>query len=128
VDTSAAHPGGVVAVTVYWQLLARTPQPYTLFIHLYSADAGSLAQRDTYPGLGNYATTGWDPGRTFVDTYKLYLPDDAPVIDHGMILLGLYDANSGERLSVTGKDAGPAEDAWVQFGDVAVTAPAAPGH
>ena len=127
VDASGAHPGGMVAVTVYWQVLARTPQPYTLFIHLYSAGTGSLAQRDTYPGLGNYATTGLDPGRTFVDTYKLYLPSDAPIVDHAKILIGLYDAGSGERLSVTGKDAGPPEDAWVQFGDISVTPPTAPG-
>jgi len=120
VDAATVHPGGVLAVTVYWQVLARTAAPYTIFIHLYSADTGSITQRDTYPGLGNYATDGWDPNRMFVDTYNLYLADDAPVVGHAMILLGLYDAGSGERLPVTGKDAGPAEDAWVQFGDVAV--------
>ena len=106
VDAASVHPGGVLAVTVYWQALARTATPYTLFIHLYSADSGSVTQRDTYPGLGNYATDGWDPNRMFVDTYRLYLPADAPTGQHDSILLGLYDAGSGERLPVTGKDAG----------------------
>jgi hypothetical protein len=107
-------------VKVYWQPLARTPAPYTVFIHLYSPEAGSITQRDTYPGLGNNATDGWDPRRPFVDTYRLYLPDDAPTGDHDLLLLGLYDAGSGERLPVTGRDAGPAADAWVQFGDISV--------
>jgi 4-amino-4-deoxy-L-arabinose transferase-like glycosyltransferase len=120
VDSTVVHPGGVLAVTVYWQALARTASPYTVFIHLYSPETGSIAQRDTYPGLGNYATTVWDPGRTFVDTYRLYLPDDATSTEQAFILLGLYDASSGERLSVTGKAAGPAEDAWAQFGVIAV--------
>ena len=120
VDAATVHPGGVLAVTVYWQVLARTATPYTVFIHLYSADSGSVTQRDTYPGLGNYATDGWDPNRMFVDTYRLYLPGDAPAGEHDSILLGLYDAGSGERLPVTGQDAGPAEDAWVQFRNIAV--------
>jgi 4-amino-4-deoxy-L-arabinose transferase-like glycosyltransferase len=116
----SAHPGGMLAVTVYWQVLARTAQPYTVFIHIYSAETGSIAQRDTYPGLGNYATIAWDPGRTFVDTYRLYLPPDAPSARHATILLGLYDEASGERLPVTGKNAGPSEDSWVQFGSIIV--------
>jgi hypothetical protein len=120
VDSTSVHPGGVLAVTVYWQVMARTAQPYTVFIHIYSPETGSIAQRDTYPGLGNYATTLWDPGRTFVDTYRLYLPPDAPGTQQAMILLGLYDGNSGQRLPVTGQDAGPAEDSWVQFGSIGV--------
>ena len=120
VDSTNVHPGGELAVTVYWQVLARTAQPYTVFIHIYSPATGSIAQRDTYPGLGNYATTGWDPGREFVDTYRLYLPPDAPTADQAMILLGLYDEPSGARLPVTGANAGPAEDAWVQFGSINV--------
>jgi len=120
IDSASVKPGGVLAVTVYWQVLARTAQPYTVFIHIFSPDTGSIAQRDTYPGLGNYATTVWDPGRTFVDTYRLYLPPGAPAAANAMILLGLYDGTSGQRLPVTGKDAGPAADAWVQFGQVAV--------
>jgi hypothetical protein len=70
--------GQRLRVTVYWQVLARTPAPYTVFVHLLSPSVGSLAQRDTYPGLGNYATTVWDPGRVFVDTYTLYLPEEVP--------------------------------------------------
>ncbi len=111
--------GETLAVTVYWQALARTPSPYTVFVHLYSPEAGSLAQRDTYPGLGNYATTLWDPGRVFVDTYRLDLPNDVPATQ-AVILLGLYDEATGQRLPVTGADAGPAENRWVEFGSVAV--------
>jgi hypothetical protein len=70
--------------------------------------------------LGNYATTVWDPGREFVDTYRIYLPSDAPPVDQAKILLGLYDEQGGARLPVTGADAGPPVDAWAQFGSITV--------
>jgi hypothetical protein len=113
-------PGEPLDVTIYWQPETRTDVPYTVFVHLYDPGVGSLAQRDTYPGLGTYATTVWDPGRPFVDTYRLRLPVDAPPVSHGMILLGLYDETTMQRLPVTGANAGPAEEAWVEFGDLQI--------
>ncbi len=113
-------PGEPLDVTIYWRPETRTDVPYTVFVHLYDPGAGSLAQRDTYPGLGTYATTVWDPGRPFVDTYRLRLPTDAPLGSHGMILLGLYDETTMQRLPVTGANAGPAEESWVEFGDIQI--------
>lgn len=55
----------------------------------------------------------------FVDTYRLYLPSGLPATQ-AVILLGLYDEATGERLPVTGADAGPAENRWVEFGRVKV--------
>lgn len=118
-DRAQVRGGDVLAVTVYWQVLARTERPYTVFVHLFSPEYGSLGQRDTYPGLGNYPTLYWDPGRTFVDTYRLYLPPELPATT-GYILLGLYDETTGARLPVTGLNAGPAEERWVEFGEVVV--------
>ncbi len=113
---AALHPGDVLEVTVYWSPPTRTALPYTVFIHLFDPAAGSLAQRDTYPGGGNWATTVWDPGRPFVETYRLHLPS-AAAPGSGYILLGLYERNSGERLPLHGADAVPAEG-WIEFGQV----------
>jgi hypothetical protein len=90
--------------------------PFTVFIHLYDPIQGSLAQRDTYPGGGNWATHVWDPGRPFVETYRLHLPPSLSTAN-GTILLGLYDAQTGARLPVQGADAVP-EQSWIEFGDV----------
>ena len=119
-ESQRVAPGGERNVTIYWEPLARTVQPYTVFVHLYEPSVGSIAQRDTYPGLGNYATVVWDPGRVFADTYRIYLPAEAPGVENATILLGLYDEATGERLPVKGSDAGPADMAWTQFGSVAV--------
>lgn len=118
-DRQTVGAGEVLAVTVYWRPLAATPIPYTVFIHVFSPAHGSLAQRDTYPGLGVYPTTGWKPGRVFADTYRLKLLENATAPDEAYIVLGLYDEATGERLPAHGADAVP-EESWVAFGHVTV--------
>ncbi len=113
-------PGDELDVTVYWLPQSRTDIPYTVFVHLYEPSVGSITQQDTYPGLGNYATTVWDRGRVFADTYRLRLPADAPAVNGAKIVLGLYDEQSGQRLPVTGTNAGAPGEAWVEFGNIRV--------
>jgi hypothetical protein len=119
-SADTVRPGQELDVTVCWQVLSQTDVPYTIFLHLYDLAAGPVAQVDTYPGQGNYPTTTWDVGRTFVETYHLHVPPNAPAVPQAQILVGLYDAASLQRLPVTGRDAGPAQDAWVQFGRLQV--------
>lgn len=110
--------GEALTVDVIWQPLSRTDIPYFVFVHLLTP-AGSVAQQDTYPGAGRYATTFWEVGRAFVDTYRLTLPPDAPA-GPARLVLGLYNRETLQRLPVTGADAGSPEEAWVQFGSVTI--------
>ena len=114
-----ARPGDTVTLAVYWEPLARTDVPYTVFLHVLEPGVGSVAQRDTYPGLGNYATTVWDVGRPFVDTYTLALPPEAA--GEAQLLFGLYNGETGLRLPVTGRDAGSADESWVRLGSLTIT-------
>jgi hypothetical protein len=116
-DSSHLHSSGVLDVTLYWDPTTRTGVPYSVFVHLFQPDVGSLAQRDTYPGQGNWATTVWDPGRPFVETFHLHIPPDALPVTGGQILVGLYDRNTMARLPVTGRDAVP-EQNWIAFGSI----------
>jgi hypothetical protein len=102
-----------LTVRVYWLPLRQTPQPYSVFIHLLAPT--SLAQRDTYPGQGNWATTVWDVKRPFVDVYRLrFSPAELPLADPQLVL-GLYDRNTMERLPVSGADTS-GDDRWVRLG------------
>jgi hypothetical protein len=116
-DSSHLHSDGVLDVTLYWDPTTRTDVPYSVFVHLFQPGVGSLAQRDTYPGGGNWATTVWDPGRPFVETFHLHVPPDALPVTGGQILLGLYDRNTMARLPVSGHDAVPDQD-WIAFGSI----------
>jgi hypothetical protein len=116
----SVRPGETLVVTLYWQPVSRTDVPYTVFVQLYDPAVGLVAQRDSYPGLGNYATTVWDVGRAFVDTYRLDIPAGASPTT-AQLVVGLYDGATGVRLPVTGADAGPPELAWAVAGPVSIT-------
>lgn len=105
VQPMRARPGERVAVTLYWQTLARTERDYAVFVHLLSETGTMIAQRDTYPGLGRYPTSTWDPGVAFADTYRVDIPETAYAPDRGYIQVGLYDPNGPRLQTSNGQDA-----------------------
>lgn len=121
-EARLTHPGDDFTVTVYWQPLSQTDVPYTVFVHLYHPSVGSLAQVDTYPGGGNYATTVWDVGRPFGDTYVVSIPANAPPLENVQVVIGLYNEQTQQRLPVAGLNAGSPDQAWVQLGKISLKA------
>jgi 4-amino-4-deoxy-L-arabinose transferase-like glycosyltransferase len=105
VAPTTVRPGEEVEVTLYWEPLARTGQNYAVFVHLLSDVGTMVAQRDTYPGLGRYLTTAWEPGVVFADTYRMHVPETAYAPDAGYVQVGLY-LPDGPRLTTSdGRDA-----------------------
>jgi 4-amino-4-deoxy-L-arabinose transferase-like glycosyltransferase len=94
-------PGDVVEVTLYWQPLARTEREHVVFVHLLSETGVMIAQRDTYPGLGRFSTTAWEPGVVIADTYRIHVSETAYAPDRGRAQVGLY-AEGGSRLEIDG--------------------------
>ena len=95
------HPGDTLTVRLTWRALRRTPVDYAVYVHMID-DAGIIvAQRDTYPGLGRYPSTAWDPGAEWVDEYRVPIPDTAYTPDAFRVNFGLYRYPDGERLPVT---------------------------
>jgi len=105
VAPDTVEPGGVVEVALYWQTLARTDQNYAVFVHFLSEVGTMVAQRDTYPGLGRYPTTAWEPGITLVDTYRVVVPDTAYAPDETHVQVGLYLPNGPRLTTSDGRDA-----------------------
>lgn len=99
------RPGDTVEVTLYWKALARTREPQIVFVHLMSDVGTIIAQRDTYPGLGRYPTTAWNPGVAFVDTYRVPIPDSAYAPDSGYVQVGLYSSQGPRLTTGDGQDA-----------------------
>jgi 4-amino-4-deoxy-L-arabinose transferase-like glycosyltransferase len=98
-------PEGTLEVTLYWEALSRTDQNLVVFVHVLS-DAGTMiAQRDTYPGLGRYPTTVWDPGVVFADTYRVHIPAAAYAPDQGYVQVGLYYPEGPRLKTDDGRDA-----------------------
>ncbi len=104
VTPTAARPGEVVSVTLYWETLTRSPLDYAVFVHLLSDTDTMIAQRDTYPGLGRYPTTAWEPGVIFADTYRLSIPATAYAPDRGNVRVGLYLPDGPRLTTLDGQD------------------------
>ncbi len=102
--TGAAGPGGRVTALVSWQALRRLNQDYTVFFHALGPDGNRWGQQDTMPQAGMLPTSQWRPGQVVQDQYQLTLAADAPVGGDYRYLLGLYQWQTGQRLSAGADD------------------------
>jgi hypothetical protein len=115
-ETEPVKPGGQIAVTLYWQALTSTEQPYSVFVHLLGEGDILIAQRDTYPGLGLLSTTHLEPGSTWADRYVIRVPETAYAPDVAQVAVGLYNYADWTRLSANnGRD-------HVRFGRIEIQA------
>ncbi|MBN2394118.1 MAG: glycosyltransferase family 39 protein [Anaerolineae bacterium] len=89
------RPGEPLWVQVTWEPLQWTARPYAVYIHLIDETSVVVSQRDTWPGLGRAPTTSWRAGRTFVDTYRLDVPESAYTPNRATVRLGLYEPEWG---------------------------------
>jgi 4-amino-4-deoxy-L-arabinose transferase-like glycosyltransferase len=103
-ETASVEPDGRVALTLYWQALAPTQQPYSVFVHLLGEGDIPIAQRDAYPGLGLLSTTrltAWlEPGDAWADRYVIHVPRTAYAPDVAQVAVGLYNYADGARLPI----------------------------
>jgi hypothetical protein len=92
-----ARPGGRLELTYGWQALSEPTRIYSVFNHLLTTDGQRIAQADSWPQGGVVLTNQWRDGEYIRDSHTLEIPADAPPGPY-LLLVGLYDASSGERL------------------------------
>ncbi|MCA1553076.1 MAG: hypothetical protein LC737_01725, partial [Chloroflexi bacterium] len=86
-------------VAVYWKVLGTTERNDSIFVHVLDADGFTVAQRDTYPGLGLRPTSQLHPGEIVRDVYSMVLSAaQSNTLD---VHIGVYDLDSGTRLSTS---------------------------
>lgn len=106
ISATTVTPGDELAVTLYWQSETPPATDYSVFVQLVDDTEQVVAQRDRFPGFGNYPTSQWRAGTRFRDTYVLLLPRTTFAPNHTQLLVGLYNVQTGERLlTVQGADA-----------------------
>jgi 4-amino-4-deoxy-L-arabinose transferase-like glycosyltransferase len=104
----AVQAGTALRVDLHWQALHTLGTNYTVFVHLVGgynpATGGPLwAQDDSWPLGGGHPTTRWQPGQVVADRHVIEVPEGTPPGVY-QVQVGLYDALTGERLSVAGAD------------------------
>jgi hypothetical protein len=97
------RPGGTLEITLFWEALSPMKDDYTVFLHLVGADGKIWGQQDSQPVTGFYPTDFWSPGEHVRDQYKLTIAEDAPPGEY-TLLVGMYRAETGDRLPVVGRD------------------------
>jgi hypothetical protein len=97
-------PGGEFTLTLYWRALTEMETGYTVFTHLVAPDGSMSGQRDNPPVNGAYPTTLWVAGEVIADTYTISIRPDTLRGEH-RLKVGMYIAESGARLPVTGSSA-----------------------
>ena len=100
VGAGTLQPGEPLDIELYWQVNNRPPGEYLLFVHLLDQNGSIVAQRDTYPGLGNFPSSQWEAGDRFVEEIRLYLPETAYAPAEVRLNIGLY-APDAYRLAVS---------------------------
>ena len=77
---------------------------------MLNAEQVLVAQSDSVPAVGQRPTTGWLPDEIIVDAHRLSLPEDLPV-GHYVLIAGLYNPLTGQRLATLDEAGGSAADA-----------------
>jgi 4-amino-4-deoxy-L-arabinose transferase-like glycosyltransferase len=106
-------------VILTWRTQASLSNDYTIFVHLTAPDGFVKAQNDRPPFAGALPTSHWRPGEVLADRYDLPLDGGVTPGDY-LLLAGLYDPVTGERLKIVGGPVGPAPDS-VLLGTVQIT-------
>lgn len=104
------QPGGQVTITLYWVSQRPVATDYTVFTQLLGPDFQLHGQMDRQPLSGHWPTSRWQPGQKFVDKFVLKVDEAAPTGEY-VLLVGLYDVNTGQRLPVTLKGGRLQDDA-----------------
>ncbi len=90
-----------IQLKLYWQSVAQTNIDYTVFVHIRDQAGAIVAQLDSPPAAGKYPTSLWDKGEVIPDTFTLDVPSAVkPALSQ--LVVGLYDAKTGTRLTVPG--------------------------
>ncbi len=120
-DLETTNKQGVtLRLTLYWRALAEMETSYTVFVHLLDGEGRVRSQRDSIPGQGMLTTTGWLAGEVIIDDYELDVPagEYDGEYDGGYdIEIGMYQADTGERLPVY-QASGRAADDRILLGKV----------
>jgi hypothetical protein len=83
-------PGDSVPVTLYWQVIRRSENDLSLYLHATLDDGSVIGKVDSYPGAGRLRTTMWQPNAIYADTYSVPLNKDAQGLSRLRVQVGWW--------------------------------------
>ncbi len=89
-------------VQLQWRTTTLLTTDYTVFLQFLDAAGAVVAQVDQQPQAGAAPTTTWLVGEIIADGYQI-----TPPAAWSQLIIGLYNAQNGERLLLTAPTPGP---------------------
>lgn len=90
--------GARFIVELCWQALQPVTTSYTVFVQVLGPDGRLVAQHDGLPAGGALPTSAWEKGEFVRDRHQLDFSISQP--GQYRLIVGMYDARTGERLPV----------------------------
>lgn len=110
----------VINPQLYWQALKQVDEDYTIFVQLLDNNNQFIAGFDTQPLQGHYPTSLWQPGERVIQEINLTLPAELPSGSYRLVT-GMYNLDTGRRLSAADKQGNPLADNMVMLANVIIT-------
>jgi hypothetical protein len=112
-DGEAFRPGESIYVTLYWQGLTEMDKEYSVSLVLLTPSGDLIGQEDSYPGLGSYPTSQWNPGDVVADRCWLRIKPRAHVPTVGWVGVSVYHLPTMEHLQAS-RDGQPVEQVFLE--------------
>jgi 4-amino-4-deoxy-L-arabinose transferase-like glycosyltransferase len=97
---SSVVAGNNVPVEICWLPITQSEQPFSVLVHLIGPDNMLAANRRTYPGLGKFPTTIWEPGHVFCDLVQVRIMKDLERTLLYKVEIALLDLETSKRLNI----------------------------
>jgi hypothetical protein len=94
------QPGDTLHLTLHWTAETPLKENYTVFTQLLGPDFQLHGQLDQQPINNLWPTGRWQPGVPVADPYAIPISSEAPPGQY-LLLAGMYNPQTGERLPVT---------------------------
>lgn len=113
-------PGDIIPLDLLWQAAAGySAEPLVVVVQLLEESGVVVASLEEEPLQGRRPTVAWQPGELVRDRHRLNVPAGAEAGDYRLVV-GLYRAADGERLSATGHPLGGAKKDLVELKKITV--------
>ncbi|HZD10570.1 MAG TPA: hypothetical protein VE553_04440 [Candidatus Binatia bacterium] len=93
--------GGLIPVRVCWHTLRRAERDYSLLLQVIGPENRFIAGRRTYPGLGTYPTSQWEPDQVFCERVQIATQEKLQVEPLVYQLeVGMIDSETNKRVPI----------------------------
>jgi 4-amino-4-deoxy-L-arabinose transferase-like glycosyltransferase len=107
--------GQLLPVRVCWRVLEVAEGDYSILLHIIGPENALIAQRRTFPGLGRFPTSAWQPGVAFCDLIRVRVVDNVTETQVYKIEVGMIDEKKDERLQIFNATGDPESNLFVGF-------------